>query len=395
MGEAFSTQRLGRMHDVLARHVDRGGAPGLVTALARGADVHVDAIGTKAVSGTDPMRPDTIFRIASMTKPITAVAAMILVEECVLRLDDPVDDVLPELADRNVLRTPTSALDDTVPAHRSITLRDLLTFTMGHGLFWTEGAPMVEALAERGFAPGPPRPEADHDPDEWMRRLGSLPLIHQPGERWMYHTGAEVLGVLIARATGGSLEAFLRERILEPLGMDDTGFAVPASKIERLATSYSTNPRTGALELYDEAHGGWSKPPPFPSGGGGLVSTAHDFVAFGQMLLNRGAYNGERILSRPTVELMTQNHLTPAQRGDEMIIPDSIGWGFGMSMVITRNEHASLGTYGWDGGLGTTWRNDPKEELIGVMLTQAAFMSPSPPEMLLDFWTCAYAALED
>lgn len=125
------------------------------------------------------------------------------------------------------------------------------------------------------------------------------------------------------------------------------------------------------------------------------MSTAHDFVAFGQMLLNRGTYNGERIVSRPSVELMIQNHLTPAQRGDEMIIPDSIGWGFGMSVVITRNELASIGAYGWDGGLGTSWRNDPQEELIAVMLTQAAFTSPSPPEMLVDFWTCAYAALED
>ena len=398
----LSAERLERMHDVMAGHVERGVAPGLVTMVSRRGETHVDAIGTKAVGGTDPMARDTIFRISSMTKPVTAVATLILVEECRLRLDEPVDRLLPELAGRRVLRRLDGPVDDTVPAHRPITVRDLLTFRLGFGLLMgsPDEYPILAAAAELGFEAGPPNPSGPPGPDEWMRRLGTLPLMRQPGEKWMYNTGSDVLGVLIARASDQPLEAFLRERLFEPLGMKDTGFHVPAGEIGRLPTSYLTDPGTGALGVYDEAKGGrWSRVPAFPSGAGGLVSTVDDYLAFGQMLLDHGRFGGGRILSRPTVATMTADQLTPEQKALSGLVPgqwDSHGWGFGVS-VVTRRDHptASIGRFGWDGGMGTTWSCDPPEEMVTISMTQAAWTSPDAPDVCRDFWMSAYAAIDD
>jgi len=397
----LSATRLARMHDVMAGYVERGEVPGIVTAVSRRGDAHVDAIGTKAVGGGAPVARDTIFRIASMTKPIIAVATLILVEECVLRLDEPVDRLLPELAGRRVLRALDAALDDTVPAQRPITVRDLLTFRMGFGIVMAppDTYPIQRAMTELLLGQGPPGASTP-PPDEWLRRLGTLPLMYQPGERWVYHTGSDVLGVLIARAAGQPLEAFLRERIFEPLGMRDTGFSVPAAGLDRLATSYWTNPQTRALDLYDDAKTGqWSRPPAFPSGGGGLVSTVDDYMAFGQMMLNVGRHERTRILSRASIETMTTDQLTPAQKAVSGLINDyfdSHGWGFGVAMVTRRTDVAgSIGSFGWDGGLGTSWRSDPREEMVGILLTQASWTSPNPPNVALDFWTSAYGAIED
>ena len=399
---SLSKARLGRMHDVMAGYVERGDVPGIVTLVSRRGEVHVDAIGTKAMAGGDPIRRDTIFRIASLTKPIAAAATMILVEECRLRLDEPVDRLLPELAHRTVLKRLDGPLGDTVPANRPITVRDLLTFRAGYGIVMAppDTYPIQTAMSEQRLGQGPPKPQTPPAPDEWIRRLGTLPLMHQPGEKWMYHTASDILGVLIARASGRPLETFLRERIFEPLGMKDTAFSVPATTVDRLATSYEVNPRTGALELYDEAKGGeWSRPPAFPSAGGGLVSTIDDYLAFGQMLLSRGKHGSERILSRPSVETMTTDQLTREQKtGSDLITGyfDSHGWGFGLS-VVTRRDHASgpVGSFGWDGGLGTSWRSDPSEDLIGILMTQRAWTSPTPPDVCLDFWTSVYQSIED
>jgi len=398
----LSRARLARMHDVMAGYVGRGEVPGIVTLVSRRGEVHVDAIGMKALGGSDPMRRDTIFRIASLTKPITAAAAMILVEECRLRLDELVDRLLPELADRKVLKRIDGPLDDTVPAIRPITVRDLLTFRMGFGIIMEppDTYPIQRAVSELLLGQGMPNPSTPSAPDEWIRRLGTLPLLHQPGEKWMYHTGSDVLGVLIARASGQPLETFLRERIFGPLGMKDTAFSVPAAKIDRLATSYWVNPETAKFELYDEAIGGqWSRPPAFPSGGGGLVSTIDDYLAFGQMMLNKGKHGRKRILSRPSVETMTTDHLTPGQKAVSGLIPgyfDSHGWGFGVSIITRRDDTASVpGRFGWDGGLGTSWYSDPGEELVGILMTQSAWTSPSPPDVCLDFWTSAYQAIDD
>src|SRR5712671_3441039 len=234
-GGGLSQTRLKRMHEIMACHVESGSMPGLVALVSRHGEVHLDVIGNLAIGGA-PMQHDTIFRIASMTKPVSAAAAMILVEECKLRLDDPVDKFLPELADRRVLRSLEAEIGDTVPARRAITLRDLLTFRLGYGaiMVFPDRYPIQKAITEAGIAPGPVFPS--FPPDELMRRYGKLPLIHQPGERWLYNAGSEILGVLIARAAGTSLATFLHERIFEPLGMKDTAFHVPQSKLNRLAT---------------------------------------------------------------------------------------------------------------------------------------------------------------
>jgi CubicO group peptidase (beta-lactamase class C family) len=396
----LSKARLARMHDVMAGYVERGVAPGLLTLVSRRGETHVDAIGTKAVGGGGRVERDTIFRISSMTKPVTAVAALILLEECRLRLDEPVDRLLPELADRQVLQRIDGSLDDTVPAHRPILVRDLLKFTLGFGAVMTmEPYPILVAAQELALGVGPPGSSAPPEPDEWMRGLGTLPLMHQPGEQWMYNTGSDVLGVLIARASGQDLEAFMRERIFDPLGMSDTAFSVPPEKLDRFATSYTTDPESGALGLYDQPGGQWSEPPAFPSGAGGLVSTADDFVAFGRMLLDFGRYDGGRILSRPTVETMTTDQLTPAQKARSALLPgywDDHGWGFGVSVVTRRDDPwASVGKYGWEGGMGTTWHSDPHEDMVTILMTQAMWSSPDPPAICRDFWASAYGAIDD
>jgi CubicO group peptidase (beta-lactamase class C family) len=397
----WSKARLGRMHDVMAGHVERGDVPGIVTAVRRRGEVHVDAIGAKAVGASDPIQRDTIFRIASMTKPITAVATMIFVEECKLRLDEPVDRLLPELANRRVLKRLDGPLDDTVPAHRAITVRDLLTFRMGMGLVMAspDAYPILKAMIEQKVDVGPFLSTAP-GPDAWIRGLGTLPLMHQPGETWMYHTGSEVLGVLIARASGKPLETFFRERIFEPLGMKDTGFSVPAATLGRLASCYWTNPQTGAVDLFDDARDSrWSRPPAFPAGGGGLVSTVDDYLAFGQMLLNKGKHGRERLLSRPSVEAMTTDELTPEQKAQSGFFPgfwDSRGWGFGVLVVARLDDLAAVpGRFGWDGGYGTSWASDPSEDMVAILMTQRLWTSPSPPPVYLDFWTSAYQAIDD
>jgi CubicO group peptidase (beta-lactamase class C family) len=395
----FSRQGLERVHRVLSGYVQRGAVPGLVAAVAKGDSTHVEALGRRDADRGAAMSRDSIFRIASMSKPLTAAAALILVEDCVLRLDDPVDEFLPELADRRVLKTPASPLDETVPAERPITLRDLLTFRAGFGAVWDPAWPITAAMRERGIAVGPPRmtPEPTPAPDLFLRRLGDLPLVHQPGEVWMYHTGLAVAGVLIARASGQSFPEFLRKRILEPLGMDDTGFHVPPEKQERFVSAYRTDPETGGPELADPGeNGAWSEPPLFPDGGGDLVSTVDDYLAFARMLLGAGSYSGTRLLSRPSVELMTTDRLTAENKrhgglGEDMW--DAAGWGFGVQVTTARTGFASTGRYGWSGGLGTMWFNDPREELIAILLTQRMWQDPKPPNICLDFETGAYAAL--
>jgi CubicO group peptidase (beta-lactamase class C family) len=389
------------MHDVMSGYVERGDVPGLVALVSRRGEVRVDAIGTLAAGGGEPMRHDTIFRISSMTKPITAVAALLLVEECTLRLDEPIDRLMPELADRRVLQRLDGPLDETVPAGRPITVRDLLTFRMGFGIILVppNTYPIQTAMSELQLGQGAPEPRTPPAPDEWMRRLGTLPLMHQPGERWMYNTGSDVLGVLIARASGQPLETFLRERIFESLGMKDTSFSVPAAKLGRLATSYMANPESGALALYDKAAGGqWSQAPAFPSGAGGLVSTIDDYLAFGQMLLRQGRYGGGRLLSRLSVEAMTTDQLTPEQKAVSGFFPgyfDTCGWGFGVSIVTRRDGVAAVpGRFGWDGGLGTSWYSDPKEDMVAILMTQRGAF-PQFSGSYVDFWTSVYQAIDD
>jgi CubicO group peptidase (beta-lactamase class C family) len=402
----FSAKRLARVGEVLERYVDAGYVPGAVAAVARHGEVHIEATGTLAFEGEGartPMAADTICRIASTTKPVVAACAMTLVEDCTLRLDDPVDEFLPELADMRVLAEPDGPLEDTVPANRPITLRDLLTCTLGTGIVPAEPGTIPIADALNALQIDEPtardnRQLAEQPPDEWMRRLGTLPLVCQPGERWMYNTAANVTGVLIARATGMSFGDAVRERICEPLGMKDTGFSVGSESISRLATVYHRDEVTGEVVVKDGPEGYWSRPPAFEDGGGGLVSTISDYLAFASALLAGGARDGERVLSRPSVTLMTSDHLTPAQKAVSGFTPgyfDDIGWGFGLS-VRTRRTHLgpSAGSYGWNGGYGTVWYNDPADDMTAILMIQR---EPAPPTLptFLDFLTAAYQAIDD
>ena len=399
MGD-FSSARLARMHAALQRHVASGRLPGLVALIHHRGRQHVETIGAMDFDGDVPMRRDTIFRLASTTKPITAAGAMLLVEECKVRLDDPVDEWLPELADRRVLRTVESPLDDTVPAKRPITLRDLLTFRSGYGemIFLSPTCPFQSALSEARLSLSE-WPFAG-TPDEFMKRLDSLPLAHQPGERWLYHTSGEILGVLIARVSGKSLGAFLRERVFEPLGMTHTGFHVPEAELDRLPTCYGTDMATGKLVVLDPAREGYAvRPPAFPSGAGGLVSTADDLLAFGRMMLVNAPRGGERILSRPSIEVMTMDHLTAGQKAASPFFEhfwETYGWGLGLGVVTARSGLAGgPGRFGWDGAFGTSWWVDPKEELIGVLMTQSRPDRLALSPVALDFWTSAYQLIDE
>jgi len=399
--EGFTPTRVARMRAALRRHVESGLLPGFTALVHHRGRQWVETFGAMSYDGDAPMRRDTLFRLASMTKPITAVGAMILIEECRIRLDDPVDEWLPELSDRKVLRTIDGSLEDTVPARRRITVRDLLTFRCGYGEvgFIAPTSPYQKAWMEARL-PLSAWP-VSMTSDEFMKRLGALPLACQPGERWLYHMGSEILGVLIARVTGQTLGSFLRERIFEPLGMKDTGFQVPEAKWNRLPTCYGRDLVSGQLVVLDPARGGYaSRAPVFESGGGGLVSTVDDLLVFGQMLLRQGVHGRQRILSRPAVELMTTDQITEGQRAVSPFFEgfwNERGWGLGVSVVVSRHgDLASVpGRFGWDGAHGTSWYVDPKEELIGVFMTQRTPDVLAIPNFILDFWNSAYQLIED
>jgi CubicO group peptidase (beta-lactamase class C family) len=305
-------------------------------------------------------------------------------------------------------------LDETVAATRPITVRDLLTSSLGFGETWTppDTCPIFKAAHELKIGVGPNVTTMPH-PDEWMRRLGTLPLMYQPGSRWTYHTASDVLGVLIARVAGQALEVFLKDRLLEPLCMKDTGFSVPSSKLDRLATAYWSqidwdggtygtdwcSPTSGLPQMFDEASGSqWSKQALFPSGAAGMVSTVFDYLTFGLMMLNKGRHGKTKILARPTVEMMTTDHLTLHQKRHSGFFPgyfNNRGWGFGLSVVTRRVEPLNIGAFGWNGGLGTSWFSDPSEGLVGILMTQHGWTSPQPPAITRDFWTLAYQAIDD
>jgi CubicO group peptidase (beta-lactamase class C family) len=372
------------MREAMAAYVERGEIPGIVTATAHRGTVQINAIGTTTLGGTDPVRHDTIFRIASMTKPIVGVAAMTLVEDGVLRLDDPVETHLPELAGRRVLRRPDGPIDDTVPANRPITLRDVLTFRLGFGMSMAVPftAPIMVAAAERQVGVAPPRTTEALTTQEWLSRFGELPLMFQPGERWAYQTSATVLGILVARASGRTLGDYLGERIFAPLGMRDTGFHVPTGKRGRFATEYRVDPGSRKLVVFDGTgeDSKWAEVPPSPDGGADLVSTVEDYLAFARMT----AAGGGEILSPATVAEMTTDQLAPGQATFE----PAVGWGYAMS-VVRSGDH--VGQYGWSGGLGTFWFNDPAQDLVAILLTQRMWNSPSPPPVVGDFVAAAYA----
>ena len=377
------------LYGVLAEYVSDGSVPGAVGLVARGDQIEIAVVGSAAVDGA-PMARDSIFRLASITKPITAVAVMMLVEDGRIALHDPVDEWLPELAQPNVVRTPSSAVDDVVPATRPITVFDLLTSRAGYGFpsdFTLPAAQRLFPVQKDGR-----EPQRFPPPDEWMAELSEVPLLYQPGDAWLYDTCSVLQGVLITRVSGQSLPEFLAARVFQPLGMVDTGFHVPADKRERL-TSYYKAGRTGSPELADGPDGQWSRPPAFPLGNGGLAGTADDWLAFGRMLLAGGtAVDGRRLLSADSVQLMINNHMTREQRRIGELFLEGQGWGFGGSVdIVASNPWNVLGRYGWVGGTGTSGHITPSTGTIAVLLTQVGADSPTAPEWMRAFWRYAAA----
>jgi CubicO group peptidase (beta-lactamase class C family) len=373
------------LHDILETYTSNGSVPGAVGLVARGDRVEVAVVGSVDVDGTSPMARDSIFRIASITKPITAAAVMMLVEDGRIALDDPVAQWLPELASPTVARTPTSAVDDVVPAARPITVADLLTFRAGYGFPSDFSLPVIELLFKEVQKDGRD-PQLVAAPDEWMATLSRIPMLHQPGDAWLYNTCSDIQGVLIARVSGQPLPEFLTERLFEPLGMVDTGFEVPAGKLDRLTSYYRTD-AAGGFELADAPDEQWSSLPVFPFGAGGLVSTADDWLAFGRLLLAEGTVDGRRLLSPESVRQMTTDQLTQSQRDASGLFLEGQGWGFGGSVdVATIDPWNVPGRYGWVGGTGTAAHIIPATGAVTILLTQVAMAGPTPTALMRDFW---------
>jgi CubicO group peptidase (beta-lactamase class C family) len=391
MPDGLTSAGIERLHETAERHVGDTRVPGLVALVAQGDHVHVEALGRLAIGGPAVDR-DSIFRIASTTKPITAAATLAVVGEGLIGLDESVERLLPELAGRRVLRRMDGPLEETVPAQRAITTRDLLTFTFGFGMvmeMFMAATPWPVVAAEEELAlgtVGPPDLAAQPDPDTWIANLGELPLLAQPGERWLYNTGASVLGVLLARATGMPFGEVLRTRVFEPLGMRDTSFWT--ADTARLATAYRPTP--DGLVVWDEPDGIWSRPPTFGDGAAGLLSTVDDLLAFARMLLAGGeSGDGARVLSAQAARAMCSDQLSDEQKAHGGLGEDFFAgrsWGFGQAVL-------DGGTFGWDGGFGSSWLVDPANDLTVIVLTQRMFESPQAPQVHRDIQAAAYAAL--
>ena len=391
MAAAFTPAGLGALQRIVDETAARGGAPGLVGLVSRGAETHVVTAGTLAVDGAEPMRRDTLFRITSMTKAVTAAAAMMLIEEGALSLDEPVGRLAPELAVMKVLPSLDAPLSAAIPSPRPMTVEDVMSFRLGWGVIMAPPGtyPVQQVIAGQqlvGF--GPPDPSVPYGPDEYLRRLGQLPLFSPPGRDWRYTTGSNVLGALITRAAGRPLPEVLRERIFEPLGMTDTGFHVPPEKLARLPPAYT------AQGVHDPPQGAWSRRPAFPQGDSGLVSTADDFAAFARFL-ETGRDARERVLLRPqSLAAMKTNHLTPeqARRGAPFLAAGQ-GWGYGLGVMFQENpQDLPLGTYGWMGGFGTSWMTEPGRGLVALLMTQRMFDGPGGGAAHAAFHAAALAA---
>ena len=334
----------------------------------RGEVLQTNAIGHRDVDAGLPMRRDTIFRIASMTKPVTVAAAMTLVQEGRIALSDPVGRWLPELAEMRVLAEPTGPLDRTVPARRPITIEDLMTHRSGLAYAFSVTGPIGRAYAQLSL-----RQDADH----WLAEVAGLPLVHQPGERLTYSHATEVLGIALSRIEGKPLHTVLDERILAPLGMADSGFFISGDKRDRAATMYRLDAREG---LRHDAMGPIPvREPRFCQGGASLVSTADDYLRFARMLLGGGEVDGVRVLSEESVRLMRTDRLTEEQKRQPFLgAPFWVGRGFGLNLSVVTDPSKSqrlfgpggAGTFNWPGAYGTWWQADPANDLILIYLIQ-------------------------
>jgi CubicO group peptidase (beta-lactamase class C family) len=374
----FDIDRLAALPGELQRFVDDRDVSGFVTLIwRRGAIAQIDTLGWRDVERKQPMHRDTLFRIASMTKPVTSVAALMLIEEGKLALDAPIKRWLPEFANVRVLTDPQGPLDRTVAPQRDITVEDLFTHRAGLAYAFTSMGPIAKAY-EQALPPG-------LAPDPWLAALGKLPLSFQPGERFHYSHATDVLGFLVGRVAGKPIRDVLRERIFGPLGMNDTDFFTPREARHRAAVVYRPDPSAQTLTPLPFPE--YDSPPAFCSGGGGLISTADDYLKFARMLLGRGVVDGVRLLRDDTVAMMARNRLTDAQRAIPFMgIPFWAGQGFGLGLsVITDPEKqawmglGSKGAFSWPGAFGTWWQADPALDMVLIYLVQSSL--PLGPEM--------------
>ena len=374
----------------LEAKVESGWAPGMVAGIRYQGSTEYFATGVRTLGQPAKMRKDTPFRIASLSKPLAGAVAVSMIADGTLALDDPADIWLRELAYPRVLTRPDAALSSTVAAEHEITVRQLLSLTHGLGAIFDD-TPLAQAMDAAGLSPGPLPPAMTAD--EYMSRMAELPLAHQPGTRWSYHVGSEILSVLLARAGQASLQQILRERITGPLGMESTGFTADP---DRLPTAYQ--PRAGGLGVFDEPGGVFSQPPPFESLAAGLVSTVPDYLNF------LAALADDTLLPAGLRAEMTSDQLTPRQKvGLAGMVGPGESWGWQLSVETGPLETAdgtatpakpwhAAGRYGWTGGLGTTAYVDPSRDLIGVLFTQR--LMDGPDEDFSYFWEPLAASLE-
>jgi CubicO group peptidase (beta-lactamase class C family) len=371
----ISRMRTERLIAAIRPFVEAGVVPGAVVGLRKRGEVTVDGLGTTAPAGEDPLLVDAQVRISSNTKPMVAALTLLLAQDGVLGLDDPVERFLPELADRRVLRRLDGPLDDTEPARQPVTVEDLLTMRLGFGWVVESECPAVDWATELELGFGPPDPPALPPPDEWIARFATLPLLEQPGSVWRYELAFAVLGVLVARAAGCPLDVTLAERLFTPLGMTDTAFVADP---QRLVPAFVRR-QYGLVPFDGVASSRWASPPRFADGRGGLVSTAGDLLRFAGMLLDGGG----GLLTPSSVIAMTTDQLTPEQRAGPSAATflDSGGWGYGVGVI----ESSAGRRYGWGGGLGTLWYSWPEHDLAAVLITQVL-----PPSVeLFDAFTTA------
>lgn len=369
----LSAEALAQIPPALQAVVDAGDLSGFMTLVWRKGEVaQVNTLGYRDIAGKVPMTRDTLFRIASMTKPVTSIAALMLVEEGKLKLSDPVSRWIPELADLQVLKDAQGPIEATAPAARDITVEDLMTHRSGLAYGFTSIGPIAHAYEDRL---GSPLVNA-LTPDTWLKALGSLPLSYPPGERFHYSHATDVLGFLVARIEGKPLGEVLRERIFGPLGMEDTFFWCPPEKRDRLAKLYRAPQEGGPLE--DVSLPLTAQPPAFEGGGGGLISTADDYLKFARMMLGDGEVDGVRLVKPQTIAVMTANRLSEAQREIPFMgIPFWSGQGFGLGVSVITDPAkqewmgaGSKGAFGWPGAFGTWWQADPAQEMVMIYLIQ-------------------------
>ncbi len=365
----FSSARLKRVDQVMQKYVDQGKLPGVLTLVARrGHIAHLSKVGWMDVEAHKPIAFDTLFRIYSMTKPLTSVAVMMLYEEGRFFLNDPVAKYIPEFADLKVFVRETETGVELANLKRPITIHHLLTHTAGLSYGFDPNDYVDKQIQKHVWQ------RYSDDPDitleELIRRIAMCPLRTQPGTEFFYSLSVDVLGYLVQVVSGQPFDAFLHERILEPLGMHDTAFYVPESKLDRFAVNYTPDKEKGIAVFDAPTTSRFAKPTRCPAGGMGLVSTLGDYYRFAQMLLNKGELDGQRLLGRKTIELMTSNHLRDGvyRDGNPAL---GFGLGFGVTLDVERTQAlGSVGAYGWGGAATTRFTIDPQEELIHIEMTQ-------------------------